>query len=221
MQRRQFSLGLLAGISTVTGLSSLSAYAQTIPSPASEIRLEEGKNYILVQPATENDAPKGKIQVIEFFAYSCSFCYRFMPVVEAWAKERAPTNAHIQRVPVSFREVVEPHARIYYTLEALNRLDLHEAAFRTVLIDKINLITNNEISNFFQKHGLDAKEAMNLYNSFAVQAKVQQANKIWRAYGVDATPALGIGGRYRLVGADEKNLIIAQQLIEKMSETAS
>ena len=217
MQRRQFSLGLLAGISAVTGLSNLSAHAQHPPSANAEVTLEEGKNYYLVEPATHNDAPEGKIQVIEFFAYSCSHCYRFMPVVAAWAKTHAPANIHIQHVPVSFREVVEPHARIYYTLEALNRLDLHEAVFRTVLIDRINLISATEISDFFKKHGLDAKETMNTYNSFAVQAKVQQANKIWQAYGVDATPALGIGGRYRLVGADEKNLIRAQQLIEQLS----
>lgn len=223
MQRRQFSLGLLAGVSALSGLSSLSAYAQTSAASSSSpaVKPEEGKNYFLVQPVTHNDAPEGKIQVIEFFAYSCSHCYRFMPVFDAWAKNNAPANAYIQRVPVSFREVVEPHARIFYTLEALNRMDLHEAAFKTVLVDRINLISNNEISTFFEKHGVDAKEAMNVYNSFGINAKVQQANKIWQAYGVDATPAMGIGGKYRLVGADSNNLLIANQLIDSLTKSAS
>ncbi|MGL4667848.1 MAG: thiol:disulfide interchange protein DsbA/DsbL [Saezia sp.] len=221
MQRRQFSLGLLAGISAVTGLSNLPAYAQAQPlSTQPTITPEEGKNYLVVQPAIQNDAPEGKVQVIEFFAYSCSHCYRFSPIFDDWAHNRAPANAHIQRVPVSFREVVEPHARIFYTLEALNRLDMHEAVFATVLTERINLISNNEISSFFQKHGVDSKQAMNIYNSFGIQAKVQQANKIWNAYGVDATPAMGIGGQFRLVGADKNNLIVAQQLIERISKPA-
>lgn len=216
MKRRQFSLTLVAGLTTVTGITSLPAFAQKPTSATQTVTPVEGKNYFVISPAMPNEAPEGKIQVLEFFAYSCGHCYNFMPTFEAWAKKQDPNKVQVQRVPVSFREIVEPHARLYYTLEAIDRLDLHEAAFKAILVERIPMISNTDISAFFEKNGVDVKEAMNIYNSFGIQAKVQQANKTWQAYGVDGTPAMAINGQFRLVGGDPKNLIIADQLIENL-----
>jgi len=212
MKRRQFSLGLLAGVSA-TALTSLPTWAQATDS-AQPVTLRENENYWPAKTPMPNDAPEGKIQVIQFFAYSCSHCYTFENLFNAWEKT-APSDAYIQRMPVSFRTIVEPHARIYYTLEALNRLDLHETVFQTFQVQRIRLITENEIRSFFASHGVNADEAMQIYNAFGTQAKVNRANQIVNAYGIEGTPAMGIAGKYWVMGAGEQTLRIAEALIAR------
>lgn len=216
MNRRQFSLNLLAGLSATTGLSSIPAIAQTTMAEVTPI---EGQNYWTITPAVPTGTPEGKVLVLEFFAYSCGYCYQFMPVFEKWATEDAPEAAIVQRVPVAFREIVEPHSKLFYTLEALDRLDLHNAAFNAVLIERKKLLTDEEIRNFFIEHNIDPEKAMQIYNSFGIQTKVKQANQLATLYGLQGTPAIGIGGMYRLSGANPDNLALANHFIEQILES--
>jgi len=209
MQRRHFSKGLVAGVSVITA-GLMNPLAQ-----ASEVALQENKNFWLVKPALPNDAPAGKVQVIEFFAYSCNHCFAFESIFNAWAA-KAPADAYIQRVPVSFRSIVEPHARIYYTLEALDRLDLHDTVFEEVQVKKNYLIEPKPIRAFFAAHGINADEAMKVYESFGVQSKVQRANQLVEAYGIEGTPAIGIGGQYWTIGASQEALRVAETLIARV-----
>ena len=214
MNRRKFSLNLLTGLSATTGLSNISVFAQT--AQASTVTPIEGKNYWTITPPVPTTVPEGKVLVLEFFAYSCGYCYQFMPVFEKWATEDAPKAAIIQRVPVAFREIVEPHSKLFYTLEALERLDLHNAAFSAVLVERKKLLTNEEISSFFVEHGIDPEKAMQIYNSFGIQTKVKQANQLVTLYGLQGTPAIGIGGKYRLSGANPENLALSDYFIAEV-----
>lgn len=213
MQRRKFSLGLIAGLACTTGFSNLA-----IAQQAEEIQLEEGKNFWTVKPKLSNDAPEGKILVTEFFAYSCNHCHAFSPTFEAWAKDAPKDLIVINRVPVSFRPLVEPHARLYYTLEALNRLDLHDAAFDSVMNKKKYLLKPEEIEAFFTENEIDATEAMKIYNSFGINAKVQRANQLVNAYGIEGTPSVGVAGMYFTTGASQQTMKIVDQLIAKAKE---
>lgn len=224
MHRRQFSLSVLAaGATASAGLTSLSALAQTATPEANSqlVPLKEGENFWLVKPALPNEAPAGKVLVLCFFAYSCNHCFDFEPMFAQWAKSPAAANAHIQYVPVSFKPIVEPLARIYYTLETIKRMDLHIVAFRAVQKERQNLIDPKVISNFFAANGLNAEETMKVYNSFGVASKVQHANQLVNAYGIQATPALGIGGQYWTAGAAQSTLVIAEELMAKVLSSAS
>lgn len=192
MQRRQFSIRLMTALAAASGLGAVNLAQAKNTTPSS-------KDYKTLTKPTINDAPKGKVQVLEFFAYSCIFCYKQMPEFEKWHKS-APKNAHIQRVPVSFNPVTEPHARLFYTIEALDRMDLHEKLFRAVLEERKQLITEKEIRQFFTANEVDEEKGWGIYSSFGVQAKVQKANQLTKAYDLQATPAIGIGGRYLLSG---------------------
>lgn len=210
MQRRNFSLGLLAGLTSVSVLSGLPV-AQAQP----KIDLQEGKNFWTVKPAQSNDAPAGKILVIEFFSYTCSHCYAFAPLFEKWAQDAEKKDVFVVRVPVSFRPLVEPHAKIYYTLEALKRLDLHMEVFAQVQDKKNYLIEERPIKQFFAENNIDADKAMEIYNSFGIQTKVQRANHIVNAYGIEGTPSVGIAGLYFATGGAASTLVITDELIER------
>jgi thiol:disulfide interchange protein DsbA len=45
-----------------------------------------GKDYLVLDKPAPTDAPAGKIEVVEFFWYSCPHCNAFEPTLEAWIK---------------------------------------------------------------------------------------------------------------------------------------
>src|SRR5687768_17298611 len=115
MDRREFSAGLasVAGAGLLGGAPSL-AWAQKKP--------EEGKEYRKLDKVVPVEAPPGKIEVIEFFWYSCPHCNAFEPKLVSWIKS-APADVVIKRVPVAFRDDFVPQQRLFYALEAMGKLD--------------------------------------------------------------------------------------------------
>src|SRR5437868_5069067 len=96
MKRRDFSAlctGTLAA--TTLGLAADVALAQGTP--------REGAQYRKLEPRQPTDVPAGKIEVLEFFRYSCPHCFSFEPVLAAWVA-RLPKDVVFKRVPVSFQD---------------------------------------------------------------------------------------------------------------------
>src|SRR6202167_1092172 len=80
------------------------------------------KNYKVLSPAQPTGAPPGKVEVIEFFWYGCPHCFVLDPYIETWRKNKAPYIEFV-RVPIMWGEVHRAHARLFYTLQALGKLD--------------------------------------------------------------------------------------------------
>jgi thiol:disulfide interchange protein DsbA len=170
------------------------------------------------------EAPAGKVELIEFFWYSCPHCYAFEPALEAWIKA-APKDVAVKRVPVGFREDFGPQQRLYYTLEALNQLDeLHGKFFRAVHAERLPLTTDEAIIAWAEKQGLDKAKFTEVYRSFTVASKVRRAIQLQDAYKVEGVPALGIAGRYytdgSLAGSMERALSVASFLIAEARKSA-
>ncbi|MGE0499153.1 MAG: thiol:disulfide interchange protein DsbA/DsbL, partial [Ramlibacter sp.] len=120
MKRREFSLSAAATLA-VSGLA-LPAHAQKKP--------EEGTEYLALDKAVPVEAPRGKVEVIEFFWYNCPHCNAFEPKLESWIK-KLPSDVVMKRVPVAFRDDFVPQQRLFYTLEAMGKLDeLHGKVFK-------------------------------------------------------------------------------------------
>lgn len=51
-----------------------------------------------------------KIEVVEFFAYTCPHCFRLETVIGPWSRH-LPTGVVFQRIPVVFQESARPLAR--------------------------------------------------------------------------------------------------------------
>ena len=134
-------------------------------------------------------ASADKIDVIEFFWYGCPHCNAFEPALDAWAK-KLPPDVAFKRVPVAFRQ--EPyvaHQRIYYALEAMGLVDtMHRKVFYAIHNERQRLDDLDDIAAFMQKNGVDVDKFKAQYNSFSMQAKLQQARKL--AFQV---PAVGPG----------------------------
>ena len=164
------------------------AFAQSKKDPV------EGEQYTLVRPPQPTDSG-GKVEVLKFFQYGCPHCYRFTPDVEAWAK-RQGSAIDYKRVPVNWDASTLPHTKIYFTLEQMNRLDLHDKVFRAIQVDRRKLVDPNEIADFMAVQGIDRKAWLDNYNSFSVNTKAARAGQVWRAYKIDGTPANAVAGKY-------------------------
>ena len=195
MQRREFSQAALAAASAGT-LAALPLGVQAQGKPPAE-----GKDYLLLSKPAPTEAPAGQIEVVEFFWYSCPHCNEFEPQLEAWAA-KVPKDVSLRRVPVSFRPDFEPQQRLYYVLEAMDKLAaLHKKVFYAIHVEKQTLNTADLVSAWAQKQGIDKAKFTELYNSFPVNMKTRKATQLQEAFMVDGVPALGVDGRYYTSGS--------------------
>ena len=176
---------LLAALTLAT-----SVHAQPAP--------REGIDYRAVKPAQQVDAPAGKVEVIEFFGYWCPHCDAFEPTLSDWAKKNA-SHVEMRYVPFAFQPSHIPFQKFYYTLDALGKeSELRRKVFAAVHGERSLLPDVNSMADFAAKNGIDRKKFIDTFNSFSVQSRVNRANQITAAYGVDGVPMLGIAGKYLL-----------------------
>jgi len=92
---------------------------------------QAGVNYDPVVPAQPTSVSPGKVEVVEVFWLACPHCYALEPRIHSWLKSK-PAYVEFVRVPVIWQPMHRAHARLFYTLEALNRDDLVGTAFDTI-----------------------------------------------------------------------------------------
>ncbi len=200
MLRRDFALSLLA-----TGAA--------LPALAQRVAPKEGSEYLRLGKPVPVEAPAGKVEVVEFFAYSCIHCFNFEPLLQDWEKRR-PEGAVLRRVPVAFSPAFVPMQRLYYTLEAMNLVErLHAEVFKAIHVERLPLTTPAPITDWVVKQGVDRVKFSEIFNHADTQKKAERAAALQDAYGVEGTPALGVAGRYYVPGQGPKTLTIANWLI--------
>jgi thiol:disulfide interchange protein DsbA len=206
MNRREFSAGTACLLGAAAfGLPGL-AWAQKKP--------EEGKEYRALDKRAGTEAAAGKIEVIEFFWYSCPHCNAFEPKLVNWIKG-VPADVVVRRVPVAFRDDFVPQQRLFYTLEAMGKLDeVHHKVFEAIHVNRQPLNREELIVAFAEKNGLDKAKFQELYNSFSVQTKARRAAQLQDAYKVEGVPAMGIAGRYYTDGTMAGNMDRALQVVD-------
>ena len=160
------------------------------------------------------EAAAGKIEVVEFFWYSCPHCNAFEPALEAWVK-RAPKDVAVRRVPVGFRDEFVPQQRLFYALEAMDLLDkLHAKVFAAIHAEKLPLNKGEAIADWIAKQGVDRAKFMERYNDFSTASKAGKATQLQNVYRVEGVPALGVAGRFYTDGTLARNMPRALQIVD-------
>ena len=160
-----------------------------------------------------------KIEVLEFFQYSCPHCATFEPYLAAW-KKKLPSDVDYRRIPIAWDNSTMPHVRIYYTLEALGKLpEMHDKVFAAIQKNRQPMLNPDAIADFMAANGIDRKQWLDTYNSFSVAARANRAGQIWRAYKVDGTPIMAVDGRFMtapsMVGTREGTLVVLDYLVQR------
>jgi protein dithiol oxidoreductase (disulfide-forming) len=197
MQRREFSFSAASMAAATLGGATLSTAAHAQAKAA----FKEGIDYLTLDKPVPTEAPAGRVEVVEFFWYSCPHCHAFEPQLEAWAKQ-LPKDVMLRRVPVSFRPDFEPQQRLYYVLEGMGKVEeLHKKVFNAIHVERQPLNTAETVAAWAEKQGINKAKFAEMYNSFSVTTKVRKATQLQDAYKVDGVPALGIAGRYYTTGS--------------------
>ena len=222
MKRRDFNLSSLTA--SVSALS-MPAWAQAPaakPVAGPPIKLSEGKDYNRLEHPQANEVGAGKIEVIEFFWYSCPHCNAFEPTLAQWIKNAAK-DVVVRRIPVAFNDSFAPQQRLFFALEALNLLDtLHTKVFQAVHVDKQPLNTDASIQAWAEKQGVDKTKFAETYKSFGMASKLRRAVQLQNDFKVEGVPALGIAGRFytdgSMAGSMERALQVTEALLAQVRQ---
>lgn len=180
----------------------------------------EGVHYIEIPFSNSLDTGK-KVEVREFFWYGCPHCYRLEPLLEKWLKTK-PKAALFVRTP-AFLPKRNNHARAYYTLESLNKLDtLHGKFFSKVQNDSNKLNSKEAIVKFVSSDGIKKADFLKAWDSSDVERKTKAALELGQNYGIHSVPTMVIDGRYvvgaKTAGSHEKMMQIVDYLVNKIAK---
>ena len=201
-----------------------SAIAATTPPAAgvSSSRWALGKNYNQLVPSQPTDSPADKVEVVEVFWYGCGHCYHFDPYLENWRKKGQPAFVDFRRVPVMWNDINRQHARLFYVLQALGKLDqLHTAVFREIHANG-NMLADQDPAKgealqmaFLKSKGISAADLKRVYHSFPVESSLQRAEILTRRYQVTGVPMVVVSGKYT---ADVGSAGGEQQLLDLIND---
>lgn len=205
---KKFALLLVLGL-----LLPLSAHAA----------FKKNRDYLRLfpsQPVTTGH----RVEVREFFWYSCPHCFHLEPVLNAWLKHQ-PAYVAFVRTPAVLRRSWEPQARAFYTFQALGVVNrLHDLFFNAIHIKHENLTNEQLIAQWAARHGVNEQKFKATYRSFEVDSKLQNALNLERAEGIDAVPTFVVEGRYLtnagMAGGRKRMMQVVDFLIQKAKKRA-
>lgn len=183
-------------------------------------KFSAGQHFTKLTTAQGTSSPPGVIEVAEVFWYGCPHCYNFDPYLAKWTPTLEDDTRFI-RLPVMWNPTNQIHARIYYTAEALKKLDvMHDEIFKELHVNRKMLTSEDEIRDFFARFGVSEEEFNNTFRSFPVESKLKRARNLTvERYRVQSVPLLVINGKYLTTGPGVKNfddmLAVADELIER------
>ncbi len=174
---------------------------------------EAGKDYRIlksVQPTQSGN----KIEVLEFFFYGCSHCFKLHPYISAWEK-KMPKDVTFTYIPAVFNPTWEVSARTFYALESMGkRAQLHDDLFNAWNVENLELVDEASTTEFLAKHGVDRKKFSDAYNSFSMQSQVMRAKQMGQAYDIRGTPTLIVDGKYMVPGHSAATVQVLNAVID-------
>lgn len=178
--------------------------------------IQPGRDYVELRAPQPSSAPAGKVEVIEFFSYTCIHCYRLEPAVESWAA-KLPAHVSFRREQIVWSKEMEPLARLFATQRQMGLLDkLHKPVFDAMMRDKQNLADEKLLTPFLKAQGVDANAFLQTSKSFGMASQVSRAAKMTRDYQIEGTPTFVVAGRYATMAAEPTRLLqVVDELIAK------
>ena len=193
--------------------------ASAAPDSARVWRFQEGQDFKVLTAAQGTTSSPDKIEVAEAFWYGCSHCFQFDPVINDYAA-KLPSDVSFVRLPVMWNPTNQIHARLYYTAQALGKLDeIHTAVFREIHVNKNMLATEAEIQAFVAKFGVSAADFQKTFRSFAVEGQLKRAREMTERYQVRGVPLMIVNGKYNTdapgIKSYDNMLEIVSELVER------
>lgn len=186
-----------------------------------EWKYREGVDYFRLVPAQPTIGSADRIEVSEFFMYSCPHCFTVDAAVEQWSADLDPA-VRFMRVPAIFNRVAQTHAQAFFAAELLaanGTLGDLAAFHNTVFVEFHNrgnrLLNKDAVQKLFDRFGVPADAFEKAWTSFPVDQKMRVAADLVRRYGVNAVPAFVVNGKYRVPNTENVLDIVDELLVRE------
>jgi len=142
-------------------------------------------------------APSGdRVEMIEFFSYSCLGCYQLGPDLDRWYLDHLE-DADLIRIPLITNEQSARLARLFYALQALDRLThMHYEVFSAIHDQGNRLWEIKAQLEWVSSYGIDVDEFKELLNSDRIRERINNAHALAKQYPISVTPTLLIDRTY-------------------------
>ncbi len=199
-----------AALSALGGLPSISRAQAT--------GFNQGEHYtVLAKPVLSGD-PK-KIDVVEFFLFTCPFCNRLETPLNSWVAK--------QKSDVVFRKehMIGPgfggrHQQFFYTLVAMGiQKQVTPAMFAAIHQENKRPSDLNALTDIAVAAGANRQKFVETFKSFAVKTRMGQSDLLASQCKVEGVPTLCVNGRYvttpKKAGGNERIFLLLDQLVEQ------
>ncbi len=185
-------------------------------------KFTENLNYKRVASGDiKKSAGQKKIEVTEFFLYSCKPCFELDSKLADWV-EKNKDKVNFTRVPAVISASWVPLAKAYYVAEKLKVLDkTHDALFKSIHEDKEVYLNAYTLSKFYLKYGVSQDVFMREFNAQDVVDKVSDARVMTVQYAFRGVPAVVINNEFKTApfyNKDQEHMIeVMDFLLEKVT----
>jgi thiol:disulfide interchange protein DsbA len=195
------------------------AEAESAAAPAPPQKYSEGQHYTVLTTAQGTSSSPDVVEVAEVFWYGCPHCYNFEPYVARWEQGLAE-GVELVRLPVMWNPTNEIHARMFYTAEALGKLDeMHPAIFREMHSNGKQFTQEADIEEYFGGFGVSAEDFRSTFRSFPVETRLKKAKNLTQRYRIQSVPLLVVNGKYVAGGPGVKTfedmIAVANELVAR------
>ena len=185
--------------------------------------IDEGVEYLKINPPVSTSVEKGQVEVVELFWYMCPHCFHFEPVITKWKKNKAK-NVVFKRVPAIFNPRWRFFAKVYFATQLLGIEEkIHQPLFDALHKKRERLGNAKAMSKFIEKTaGIKPDKFMDVFHSFSVDAKVRKAEDLSKRYQAQGVPTLVVNGKWRtggtIAGGHDGMIKVLNHLIKRESK---
>lgn len=167
---------------------------------AGALAATEGVDYEVL-PKAMPQLQKDKVEVLEFFAYSCIHCKNLDPILLSHTKKFA-SDTYFRAEHVVWDEGAYLNlARLAAAVnETGTKYQANPAIFSAIFDQKVNLGDAKTTAEWLASQtSFDGKKVLNAYNSFSNQAQAKQMADYTTEYQIQSTPTVIVGGKYKVI----------------------
>jgi len=217
--KRIFRLSLWA-LLCLAGSPSVFAQQKTSWTPD---QYKEGVHFDRVEVPQQTLHPH-KVEVLEFFTYTCPHCYRIYPLIKTW-KKRQKEDVIFETVPIFWNQRLQyiNLVQVHYLATSLGLDEIHDMIFdwhhgpRRHRKRSKNL-RNSELAKMFESQGVDEKTFRKLLNSFGVIADIDRAQALATGYAIRGVPVMIVQGKYKVFPRKGVSLPMMLQVVDYLVE---
>nr|WP_253339483.1 thiol:disulfide interchange protein DsbA/DsbL [Neisseria sp. HSC-16F19] len=178
--------------------------------------IKEGEDY-LVLPQTIPQLQADKIEVLEFFSYTCIHCARIDPLLLQQSK-RFADDTYLRTEHVVWDASMLGFARIAAAVNASGtKYEANPAIFKAVFEENANLGNPDTFKAWAAKQNSFGGKLLTAYNSPENATAAKKMQSLTEQFKVEGTPMLVVGGKYAVQLRDyEQGVRVVGELVDKV-----